>query len=77
MPRINEERTKEVQAWNAHHKYLEEHFPDHKINEGWYVDGVDGMITSKVYGWGFVTTWMEPPYDTQAMSWEDAECAGS
>lgn len=52
MPRINEEKTLERDAWAAHAEYLAMHFPGASINEGWAQDWVSfpPSITSKVYG---------------------------
>lgn len=77
MPRLNEERTEELHAWQAHEKYLADHFEGYSINDGWAVDTIEGTITSKVYNWGYVTTSMRSPYYTTATKYEEMECAGS
>lgn len=67
MPRINEERTRELHAWQAHERYLEEHYKGRSINEGWCQDFEAGIIASKVYGDDprVVTTSMFSPYETR------------
>lgn len=64
MPRINWEATHELRAANANAAYIEEHFPDANVNDGWAIDEVNGTYSSKVYGFGVVTTSFEPPYPT-------------
>lgn len=62
MPRINWEATHALRAQQANVAYIEEHFPRAAVNDGWAVDYIDKIYCSKVYGFGTVTTSMEPPY---------------
>lgn len=68
MPRINQEKTLERDAWNAHRAYLEEHYPNASINEGWAQDWVSDPpgITSKVYieGKAVTTLVIAPDFPT-------------
>jgi chloramphenicol 3-O-phosphotransferase len=65
MPRINVEATHELRAAQANAAYIEEHYPGYGVNDGWAVDCVSRVYTSKVYGVGVaVSTSMEPPYET-------------
>jgi hypothetical protein len=48
----------ENKMWEAHDAELDRRFPsrNQQINIGWSVDMVEGTITSKVYGRGYLTT---------------------
>lgn len=65
MPRLNPERTNELKAQQANAEYIRKHFPlNVQVNDGWAVDTVDQVYTSKVYGHGTVSTDMYPPFKT-------------
>lgn len=64
MPRLNVEATHELLAAQANAAYIEEHFPGASVNDGWFIDTIDRTYCSKVYGFGAVTTSMEPPYNS-------------
>lgn len=47
-------------VWEAQDKWLKEHFPDQKfLNQGWFIDDVEGVVGTKVYGHGVLLTDME------------------
>jgi hypothetical protein len=48
----------EERVWEAHEDKLARMFNLHdvKVNYGWSVDTIEGTITSKVYGHGYLTT---------------------
>jgi hypothetical protein len=65
MPRLNVEATHELRAAQANAAYIEENYSGHEVNDGWAIDDVNKVYTSKVYGVGVaVSTSMEPPYET-------------
>ena len=58
----------EGRIYQAQDAFIEEHFgPDVNYNPGWCVDEVEGAISTKVYGHGILTSWLDGEEDEDVM----------
>lgn len=54
----------EDDAYEAQENWIKEHCGEEaaqKANYGWFVDEVDGLISTKIYGHGIITTEIGDP----------------